>query len=258
MSLKLNERYPGRFNNPSESYPQGSFKNRTAPGAKDGSYLEEDWANDKEGFFQSLLSSAGVEASGEIDRVGSSQYFDALKTISLTPDATESVKGKAKIATQALTNSGVDDTTMVTPKKLNGAINALVIQATEATAGIMKLATQAQVNAGADDTVAVTPKKLLTGFVFSTGENGYIKFPSFLGGWLIQWGRMQWSNNTGVAVNYSIQFPTAVYGVWHQRVTTGSGAFTLTLESEPTLSSCTFRHPSAAITERDFWYAIGR
>ncbi|MGF6394299.1 hypothetical protein [Pseudomonas plecoglossicida] len=81
MALKLNERYPGRFGNPSAGYPQGSFKNRTTPDAKDGSYLEKDWANDKEGFFQSLLSDAGIEANGSVDQVGSSQYFSALKQI---------------------------------------------------------------------------------------------------------------------------------------------------------------------------------
>jgi hypothetical protein len=81
MALKLNERYPSRFNNPSDGYPQGSFKNRTTPTSKDGSYLEQDWANDKEGFFQSLLSAAVVQANGSVDRVGSSQYFDAMKSI---------------------------------------------------------------------------------------------------------------------------------------------------------------------------------
>lgn len=81
MALKLNERYPGRFDNPSAGYPQGSFKNRTSPSAKDGSYLEKDWANDKEGFFQSLLASAVVQANGAVDRVGSSQYFNALMSI---------------------------------------------------------------------------------------------------------------------------------------------------------------------------------
>lgn len=84
MALKLNERYPGRFNNPTENYPQGSFKNRTTPSAKDGSYLEQDWANDKEGFFQSLMESAGFAANGQVDRVGSSQYFDAMKAIVLS------------------------------------------------------------------------------------------------------------------------------------------------------------------------------
>lgn len=78
MSLKLNERYPGRFDNPSADYPLGSFKNRTAPGAKDGSYLEKDWANDKEGFFQSILNSAGIAPNGNVDKVGSSQFFDAM------------------------------------------------------------------------------------------------------------------------------------------------------------------------------------
>ncbi len=78
MSLKLNERYPGRYSNPSADYPQGSFKNRTTPTAKDGSYLEQDWANDKEGFFQSLLATAVIEANGAVDKVGASQAFDAL------------------------------------------------------------------------------------------------------------------------------------------------------------------------------------
>lgn len=78
MALKLNERYPGRFENPSGSYPQGSFKNRSAPGVMDGSYLEKDWANDKEGFFQSLLAEAGITANGNVDTVGASQYYSAL------------------------------------------------------------------------------------------------------------------------------------------------------------------------------------
>ncbi|MDD2054912.1 hypothetical protein NPS46_20400 [Pseudomonas putida] len=82
MSLKLNERYPGRFNNPSAEYPLGSFKNRTAPDAKDGSYLEKDWANDKEAFFQSVLSSAGITPNGSVDKVGSSQFFDAMLCLS--------------------------------------------------------------------------------------------------------------------------------------------------------------------------------
>ena len=78
MSLKLNERYPGRFNNPSPDYPGGSFKNRTTPVAKDGSYLEQDWANDKEGFFQSIIAAAGATPNGTVDKVGASQFFDCL------------------------------------------------------------------------------------------------------------------------------------------------------------------------------------
>lgn len=82
MALKLNERYPGRFDNPTEGYPQGSFKNRTTPTSKDGSYLEKDWANDCLGFLSSLLSAAGVSPNGSVDEVGASQYFDALQVLS--------------------------------------------------------------------------------------------------------------------------------------------------------------------------------
>ncbi|AVD86180.1 hypothetical protein [Pseudomonas sp. SWI44] len=78
MALKLNERYPSRFDNPSAGYPQGSFKNRTTPAAKDGSYLEKDWANDKEGFFQRLMLVAGIPANGSVDTALASQYYDAL------------------------------------------------------------------------------------------------------------------------------------------------------------------------------------
>lgn len=81
MALKLNERYPGRFNSPTTQYPQGSFKNRTAPGAKDGSYLEQDWANDHLAFLSSLLSGAGLTANGSVDTVGASQYYTALQSL---------------------------------------------------------------------------------------------------------------------------------------------------------------------------------
>ncbi|MDO9345025.1 MAG: hypothetical protein Q7T99_16230 [Pseudomonas sp.] len=76
------------MNNPSADYPQGSFKNRTAPSAKDGSYLEQDWANDKEGFFQSLLAAAGVAANGAVDKVGASQFFDAIQKLKQSQSGT--------------------------------------------------------------------------------------------------------------------------------------------------------------------------
>ncbi|MHA6160960.1 hypothetical protein ACX3X6_08660 [Pseudomonas sichuanensis] len=78
MALKLNEKYPGRFNNPTADYPQGSFKNRTTPTSEDGSYFEQDWANDHLAFLSSLLAGAGFTANGDVDKVGASQYYSAL------------------------------------------------------------------------------------------------------------------------------------------------------------------------------------
>lgn len=80
MALKRNERYPGRFANPTPAHPQGAFKNRTSPTAQDGSYLESDWGNDWDGFFARLLTVAGVTANGNVDTGTSSQYYDALVT----------------------------------------------------------------------------------------------------------------------------------------------------------------------------------
>jgi hypothetical protein len=85
MALKRNERYPGRFDNPSTEHPQGAFKNRSAPNAKDGTYLERDWANDWDGFFAALLKNAGVTANGSVDTALSSQYFDALHNFYYLP-----------------------------------------------------------------------------------------------------------------------------------------------------------------------------
>ena len=81
MALKRNERYPGRFENPTTEQPQGAFKNRTSPPAEDGSYFEADWANDMSGFFGAILSNAGVSPNGSVDTASSSQVYDALKTL---------------------------------------------------------------------------------------------------------------------------------------------------------------------------------
>lgn len=103
MSLKLNERYPGRFNNPSADYPGGSYKNRTTPDAKDGSYLEKDWANDKEGFFQSVVAAMGAAPNGLVDKVGASQVFDCLLQLAQNQIA------------QAFTTSGTATALILTP-----------------------------------------------------------------------------------------------------------------------------------------------
>lgn len=78
MALKRNERYPGRFENPTTEQPQGAFKNRTSPTSQDGSYLEADWVNDWSGFFGRLLTAGSITANGNVDTALDSQYYTAL------------------------------------------------------------------------------------------------------------------------------------------------------------------------------------
>lgn len=115
MSLKLNERYPGRFSNPSSQYPQGAFKNRTAPGAQDGSYLEKDWANDLLGFLSRLLTVAAISPNGNVDTALSSQYFEALQKITLkrTDPFGDIKQDGASAVAAALSNLGLSDISKV-------------------------------------------------------------------------------------------------------------------------------------------------
>lgn len=73
-----------------------------------------------------------------------------------TPDASETVKGIAEIATQAEVTTGTDDTRIVTPAKLAAGVPA----ATETKAGRVELATAAETTTGTDDTRAVHPAGL--------------------------------------------------------------------------------------------------
>ena len=166
MAMKLYERYPGRFSPATSAYPQGAFKNRSAPGAKDGSYLEKDWANDKEGFFGSLLRAAGMTPNGDPDTALSSQYFDAMKSLGLQ-QATESQFGVSKLSTLILALAGADDSTSMTPAKVRAAL------------------------------VALFPKREFL-------DNDFVRLPDVPGGLIIQWA--EGVNSTMPAGGLTTQF----------------------------------------------------
>ena len=134
--------------------------------------------------------------------------------------ATETTNGTSKLATQTEVDNGLEDTKIVTSKKLKARLDSLLAGvgttfvkltqlSTESLAGIIKISTTAQVSAGTDNTTAVSPAKLKGLFLnnLNTGVNGYQKLP---GGLILQWG---WSaipsiqNGIGSSVEQSINFP---------------------------------------------------
>lgn len=71
--------------NPGATYPYGRAKNESSPGALDGSPFEKAWLNDLWGFYQRILSKAGIapSASPETALFGGSQYLMGLSEMLL-------------------------------------------------------------------------------------------------------------------------------------------------------------------------------
>ncbi|QXI01699.1 phage tail protein [Pseudomonas monsensis] len=89
-----------------------------------------------------------------------------------------------------------------------GALTVLAQQASEPNQGTAKIATQAQTDAGNDDQTIVTPKKLRWGFSALKAANGYLMLPSWLGGFVIQWGTIgSIAAGAQMSVTYPIAFP---------------------------------------------------
>ena len=96
---------------------------------------------------------------------------------------------------------------------IDGGVNwtSISAAASEAVAGQAEIATQTETNTGNDDLRFVTPKKLRFGFSISLTQSGYIAFPSFLGGLIVQWKFATLASSGDTAVTLPIVFPNAAH-----------------------------------------------
>ena len=82
MAVKLTDEFGSRANPSSAAYPNGSLKDETDPGvSNDGSPLSSRVGNDFQGFMQSALTEAGIDANGNPDSVDNPQILNALKKV---------------------------------------------------------------------------------------------------------------------------------------------------------------------------------
>lgn len=81
MALRPGTRYSGQTETGDPAYPLGKARNAGAFNDGTGTPLEKDWLNDDWGFKQALLAAAEIDASGDPDEVGASQYLDALRAV---------------------------------------------------------------------------------------------------------------------------------------------------------------------------------
>ncbi|QJI42059.1 phage tail protein [Pseudomonas sp. ADAK2] len=136
------------------------------------------------------------------------------------------------------------------------ALAALATQATEIKQGTAKVATQTAVNLGTDDSTIVTPKKLLWGFQILKSGIGYCVFPSWLGGFIIQWGVYSVVSTTvDRVVDYPLTFPTAALSaIAMSDYTPGSGAVGFVAMGGVTRTGFTVRSSAGTSTR---WLAVG-
>ncbi|MGU5686640.1 gp53-like domain-containing protein [Aeromonas allosaccharophila] len=161
-----------------------------------------EWFNMMTDEVLAVLEEAGIAP----DKASHTQLRDAIKAIMANKAATQVEVNDSNPATQT--------DKFITVKTLWGWVK----QASETVLGMMKVATQTQTDAGTADDVAVTPKKLRAGFAFLGGQNGYIAFPTWLGGLIIQWGKVAAQsvpagNFVKVPVTFPVTFPNAVQAV---------------------------------------------
>ncbi|AUR83663.1 pectin lyase fold/virulence factor [Vibrio phage 1.038.O._10N.286.51.C2] len=82
MAVKLTDEFGNRANPSSAAYPSGSLKDETNPGvSNDGTPLSSRVGNDFQGFMQSALAEAGIDANGNPDSVDNPQILNALKKV---------------------------------------------------------------------------------------------------------------------------------------------------------------------------------
>lgn len=139
-------------------------------------------------------------------------------------------------------------------------------QATETVAGIAEICTDAELLAGSSDTVVATPLKLRLGFAVSIGTRGYVAFPTWLGGVVIQWGK-ETIATSGTVINFPLATMANCYSVVGTADQASAGVdieyvgFTSVSATNFTAYTCTFPQIGGTVvpTGGTFWWvAIGK
>lgn len=137
------------------------------------------------------------------------------------------------------------------------AFNRLLVSATEAIKGLARFATQSEVNAGVDDSSIVTPKKLRAGFQIQLSVNGYIYFPSWMGGLVWQWGNRAFTSGSTSA--FTTPFPNEALIVWAlPNSIVGGSPSTVAVNVQSLNQQSMILSWTAGGTYNFFWFALGR
>ena len=122
---------------------------------------------------------------------------DAVNYLQLGGDAAR----EFAVATATAGNSAVNKTQF----------DAKTGLATDTVAGIVEKATQAEMNAGTTNKFP-SALEIRNGFHFGTGDNDYLKLPTYLGSFMIQWGYNSSTSNPAT-ITFPTTFPNKCFSV---------------------------------------------
>jgi len=272
------------------------YSSGLTPNENDNSQLAKAINKRLEEFAVSFATKEDAEAGTNTTKAMSPlRVFQAINKFLV--QATEAIAGFAKIATQPQVNAGADDTTIVTPKKLSSRLSAkadldtpvfvnpktnstpppgdngasmvntnyiyqefgrLLVSASETVKGIARFSSQTEVNGGIDDNSIVSPKKLRAGFQIQLAVNGYIYFPTWMGGMVWQWGNRSFT--AGVANAFITPFPTEAIICWAlaNSIVGGSASNTAPAVQSLSATQMTLNFTASGSAYNFFWFAIGR
>ena len=129
-------------------------------------------------------------------------------------------------------------------------------QATETSAGITEICTNAELLAGTSDVAVATPLKLRLGFAAVFATNGFISFPTWLGGLIIQWGL----KNVPLGSTASVSFSPSFNNVYNIQITMASLSFdpqAANYVSSVSTSGFNLTNKSPSSNADFYWLAIG-
>jgi len=135
--------------------------------------------------------------------------------------------------------------------------------ATTTQAGIVEKATLAELVAATADKFP-DAALLLNGFAASLATNGYISFPTWLGGLIIQWGYNSNIVDVEVPITFPISFPTACYNVQCTGDETTNAASEIVNTKSVTTAGFTWvgaignAYGVAVGADKGYWLAIGK
>jgi hypothetical protein len=176
-----------------------------------------------------------------------------LKTYAQPAAASTTVSGIVELATDAETQTGTDAVRAVTPAGRRSDTATVAGDPTFVDNGT-KSASTAWVR-GAMSAIAAA-----AGFVISAvSASGYIKFPSWLGNFVIEWGFISVPANSSVNVTLPLTIATPLLGLANWRRTSSPVSGTPNNMSAEIVSSTTVRiyNSHASNSESASWIAFG-